>query len=151
MVKFSFAQVVKPKLARPSRIPVTACAWDFEGKRIVGGIGDGSIQVPIFFPFLMMLLPMLIVLDQLLVFVNFSNVLRVGCFEVLSHRNVKLFYYLLQLWTIKTGWGSRPDIYVEKAHSDDITGLKFSADGQILLSRSMDATLKASITVLWFQ
>ncbi|KAJ4774222.1 WD repeat-containing protein 70 [Rhynchospora pubera] len=83
-------QVVKPKLVRPSRIPVTACAWDFEGKRIVGGIGDGSIQ----------------------------------------------------LWTIKTGWGSRPDIYVEKAHSDDITGLKFSTDGQILLSRSMDATLK---------
>ncbi|KAJ3690051.1 hypothetical protein LUZ61_019215 [Rhynchospora tenuis] len=83
-------QVVKPKLVRPSRIPVTACAWDFEGKRIVGGIGDGSIQ----------------------------------------------------LWTIKTGWGSRPDIYLEKAHSDDITGLKFSTDGQILLSRSMDATLK---------
>lgn len=83
-------QVIKPKLVRPSRIPVTACAWDFEGKRIVGGIGDGSIQV----------------------------------------------------WTIKTGWGSRPDIYVEKAHSDDITGLKFSADGQVLLSRSMDATLK---------
>ncbi|KAJ3682416.1 hypothetical protein LUZ60_014989 [Juncus effusus] len=83
-------QVIKPKLPRPSRIPVTACAWDYEGKKIVGGIGDGSIQ----------------------------------------------------LWTIKTGWGSRPDIYIEKSHSDDITGLKFSTDGQILLSRSMDSTLK---------
>lgn len=38
-------QVIKPKLVRPLRIPVTACAWDHDGKRIVGGIGDGSIQV----------------------------------------------------------------------------------------------------------
>lgn len=38
-------QVIKPKLARPGRIPVTTCAWDREGKRIAGGIGDGSIQV----------------------------------------------------------------------------------------------------------
>lgn len=83
-------QVIKPKLSRPSRIPVTACAWDHEGKRIVGGIGDGSIQ----------------------------------------------------LWSIKPGWGSRPDIHVEKGHLDDITGLKFSTDGLILLSRSTDSTLK---------
>ncbi|CAN6288038.1 unnamed protein product [Urochloa humidicola] len=83
-------QVIKPKLVRPMRIPVTSCAWDHEGKRIVAGIGDGSIQ----------------------------------------------------LWTIKTGWGSRPDIHVEKTHREDITGVKFSTDGQILLSRSMDSTLK---------
>lgn len=38
-------QVIKPKLARPLRTPVTTCAWDHDGKRIVGGIGDGSIQV----------------------------------------------------------------------------------------------------------
>lgn len=38
-------QVIKPKLARPGRVPVTTCAWDREGKSIVGGIGDGSIQV----------------------------------------------------------------------------------------------------------
>ncbi|XP_066340855.1 uncharacterized protein [Miscanthus floridulus] len=83
-------QVIKPKLVRPMRIPVTSCAWDHEGKRIVGGIGDGSIQV----------------------------------------------------WTIKAGWGSRPDIHVEKTHTEDITGVKFSTDGQIILSRSMDSTLK---------
>ncbi|XP_047093035.1 WD repeat-containing protein 70-like [Lolium rigidum] len=83
-------QVIKPKLKRPMRIPVTSCAWDHEGKRIVAGVGDGSIQ----------------------------------------------------LWTIKTGWGSRPDIHVEKAHTEDITGVKISTDGQILLSRSMDSTLK---------
>uniref|UniRef100_J3N380 Uncharacterized protein n=1 Tax=Oryza brachyantha TaxID=4533 RepID=J3N380_ORYBR len=83
-------QVIKPKLARPMRIPVTTCAWDHEGKRIVGGIGDGSIQ----------------------------------------------------LWTVKTGWGSRPDIHVANTHTEDITGVKFSTDGQTLLSRSMDSTLK---------
>ncbi|KAJ7972575.1 Transducin/WD40 repeat-like superfamily protein [Quillaja saponaria] len=83
-------QVIKPKLARPGRVPVTTCAWDHEGKRIAGGIGDGSIQV----------------------------------------------------WSIKAGWGSRPDMHVEKSHSDDITGLKFSSDGRILLSRSFDGSLK---------
>ncbi|KAF8672701.1 hypothetical protein HU200_049397 [Digitaria exilis] len=83
-------QVIKPKLVRPMRIPVTSCAWDHQGKRIVAGIGDGSIQI----------------------------------------------------WTIKAGWGSRPDIHVEKTHTEDITGVKFSTDGQILLSRSMDSTLK---------
>ncbi|KAJ0113267.1 hypothetical protein Patl1_01681 [Pistacia atlantica] len=83
-------QVIKPKLSRPGRVPVTTCAWNREGKCIAGGVGDGSIQ----------------------------------------------------LWNLKPGWGSRPDIYVEKAHSDDITGLKFSSDGRILLSRSFDGSLK---------
>lgn len=83
-------QVIKPKLARPGRVPVTTCAWDREGKCIAGGIGDGSIQI----------------------------------------------------WNLKPGWGSRPDVHVEKAHSDDITGLKFSSDGRILLSRSFDGSLK---------
>ncbi|XP_031486084.1 uncharacterized protein LOC116254687 [Nymphaea colorata] len=83
-------QVIKPKLARPGRVPVTTCVWGREGKCITGGIGDGSIQI----------------------------------------------------WNLKPGWGSRPDMHVENAHDDDITGLKFSSDGQMLLSRSMDGTLK---------
>ncbi|XP_009612613.1 uncharacterized protein [Nicotiana tomentosiformis] len=83
-------QVIKPKLARPGRVPVMTCAWDREGKRIAGGVGDGSIQI----------------------------------------------------WNLKPGWGSRPDIYVANAHSDDITGVKFSSDGRILLSRSFDGSLK---------
>ncbi|KAK2417912.1 Transducin/WD40 repeat superfamily protein [Trifolium repens] len=83
-------QVIKPKLARPGRVPVTTCAWDHDGKCITGGIGDGSIQI----------------------------------------------------WSIKPGWGSRPDIYIEKCHEDDITSLKFSTDGRTLLSRSSDDTLK---------
>ncbi|XP_061343447.1 uncharacterized protein LOC133289498 [Gastrolobium bilobum] len=83
-------QVIKPKLARPGRVPVTTCAWDRDGKCIAGGIGDGSIQI----------------------------------------------------WSIKPGWGSRPDVHIEKGHEEDITGLKFSSDGRILLSRSFDGSLK---------
>ncbi|KAK7378529.1 hypothetical protein VNO80_03972 [Phaseolus coccineus] len=83
-------QVIKPKLARPGRVPVTTCAWDRDGKCIAGGIGDGSIQI----------------------------------------------------WNIKPGWGSRPDLHIEKGHEDDISGLKFSSDGRILLSRSFDGSLK---------
>nr|XP_043610651.1 WD repeat-containing protein 70 [Erigeron canadensis] len=83
-------QVIKPKLARPGRTPVTTCTWDREGKSIAGGIGDGSIQI----------------------------------------------------WSIKPGWGSRPDIYVANGHSDEISSLKFSSDGRILLSRSFDGSLK---------
>lgn len=56
-----------------------------------------------------------------------------------------LYYFILQIWNLKPGWGSRPDIHVEKGHSDDITGLKFSSDGQILLSRSFDESLKVLI------
>eukprot|EP00262_Sarcandra_glabra_P013453 TRINITY_DN3727_c0_g2_i1.p1 TRINITY_DN3727_c0_g2~~TRINITY_DN3727_c0_g2_i1.p1 ORF type:complete len:460 (-),score=81.66 TRINITY_DN3727_c0_g2_i1:94-1296(-) len=47
-----------------------------------------------------------------------------------------------QIWNLKPGWGSRPDIHIEKGHTEDITGLKFSSDGQTLLSRSFDGTLK---------
>lgn len=48
----------------------------------------------------------------------------------------------LQIWNLKPGWGSRPDILIENSHSDDITALKFSSDGKILLSRSFDGSLK---------
>ncbi|KAL8543875.1 hypothetical protein ACS0TY_004433 [Phlomoides rotata] len=83
-------QVIKPKLSRHGRVPVTTCTWDREGKQIAAGVGDGSIQI----------------------------------------------------WNIKAGWGSRPDVQVGDAHTDDITGLKFSSDGLILLSRSLDSSLK---------
>jgi WD40 repeat protein len=85
-------QVIKPKLARPGRVSVTACAWGLDGKCVAGGLANGSVQV----------------------------------------------------WNVKPGWGSRPDIFLEKAHEagDDVTGLCFSADGHTLLSRSTDSTLK---------
>eukprot|EP00252_Welwitschia_mirabilis_P016073 TRINITY_DN3555_c0_g1_i1.p1 TRINITY_DN3555_c0_g1~~TRINITY_DN3555_c0_g1_i1.p1 ORF type:complete len:649 (-),score=147.52 TRINITY_DN3555_c0_g1_i1:268-2214(-) len=48
----------------------------------------------------------------------------------------------IQVWNVKPGWGSRPDVYISKGHEDDITGIKFSVDGNMFLSRSTDATLK---------
>lgn len=48
----------------------------------------------------------------------------------------------LQIWNLKPGWGSRPDLHVANAHTDDITGVKFSSDGRILLSRSFDGSMK---------
>ncbi|XP_024370423.1 uncharacterized protein [Physcomitrium patens] len=38
-------QVVKPKLARPGRVSVTACAWGLNGNCVAGGLADGSIQI----------------------------------------------------------------------------------------------------------
>lgn len=35
-------------------------------------------------------------------------------------------------------------MHVQKAHDDEITGLKFSSDGHMLFSRSVDATLKVA-------
>lgn len=55
-----------------------------------------------------------------------------------------LFNSRSQIWNIKPGWGSRPDVHIEKGHSDDITGLKFSSDGRIFLSRSFDGSLKVN-------
>ncbi|KAI5060161.1 hypothetical protein GOP47_0024581 [Adiantum capillus-veneris] len=85
-------QVIKPKLPRPGRVAVTACAWGLDGKCMAGGLGNGSVQV----------------------------------------------------WNVKAGWGSRPDVYIEKAHADgdDVSGVKFASDGFTLISRSLDETLK---------
>ncbi|XP_050147456.1 uncharacterized protein LOC126622778 [Malus sylvestris] len=102
--------VIKSKLARPGRVPVTTCAWDRDGKRIAGGIGHGSIQV----------------LAGISYFNNHSS--------ELAHK--------WKYGTLSLDGGSRPDIHVQNSHSDDITGLKFSVDGRILLSRNLDGTLK---------
>lgn len=60
-----------------------------------------------------------------------------------------LFYCIsLQLWNTKAGWGSRPDTYIGNGHTDDITGLKFSSDGLILVSRSFDGSLKVQCLIL---
>ncbi|CAI5968688.1 unnamed protein product [Closterium sp. NIES-64] len=38
-------KVVKPKLARPGRVPVTAAEWGPDGRLVAAGLNDGSLQV----------------------------------------------------------------------------------------------------------
>ncbi|GJP56196.1 hypothetical protein CLOM_g15252 [Closterium sp. NIES-68] len=38
-------KVVKPKLARPGRVPVTAAEWGPDGRMVAAGLNDGSLQV----------------------------------------------------------------------------------------------------------
>lgn len=49
-----------------------------------------------------------------------------------------------QIWNVRGAWGSRPDLYVLKGHAngEEISGLCFAADGNMVLSRSTDGTLK---------
>ncbi|CAI5470296.1 unnamed protein product [Closterium sp. Yama58-4] len=37
-------KVVKPKLARPGRVPVTAAEWGPDGRLVAAGLNDGSLQ-----------------------------------------------------------------------------------------------------------
>jgi hypothetical protein len=122
-------QVIKPKLARPGRVAVTACAWGLNGKCVGGGLADGSIQV-----------------------CSCHRIMKIivwvwnRFFKCLSLYDVTLTQpsILIQVWNVKAGWGSRPDIFMEKAHEsgDDVTSICFSADGNTLLSRSTDSTAK---------
>ncbi|CAI7839805.1 unnamed protein product [Closterium sp. NIES-54] len=41
----SQTKVVKPKLARPGRVPVTAAEWGPDGRLVAAGLNDGSLQV----------------------------------------------------------------------------------------------------------
>lgn len=66
----------------------------------------------------------------------------VGSFHTHTPKHIYINFFFTQIWNLKPGWGSRPDLYIEKSHSDDITGLTFSGNGQTLLSRSFDGTLK---------
>ncbi len=37
--------VVKPQLAKPGRVAVTACAYSTDGRLIAGGLMEGTIQL----------------------------------------------------------------------------------------------------------
>ncbi|CAI5486032.1 unnamed protein product [Closterium sp. Naga37s-1] len=90
----SQTKVVKPKLARPGRVAVTAAEWGPDGRMVAAGLNDGSLQV----------------------------------------------------WNVRTGWGSLPDLLCADAHQrgDDITGLAFCSDASLLVSRSMDGSMKVT-------
>ena len=108
--------VIKPLIQKPVRTPVTTCRYNSDGRLIGAGLVDGSIQV-------------------WSVTGKFGTSAAVGQVAPPSAQMVE-----------KQGWSyvSRPNQVVRNGHveGEEITSLAFSKDGNTLVSRGMDATLK---------
>ena len=109
--------VIKPQLARPGRVQVTACAYSPDGRFIAGGITDGTVQL---FP-------------------------ASGSASYKS-ASVGLVLPPSQQCKLDNHWSyaSRPKTVVKAAHppGESITSLAFAKDGNTLLSRCADGTLR---------
>ena len=110
------AAVVKPKLARPGRVGVGACAWALGGAVFAGGVSDGSVQL----------------FDS-----RAGESAAVGLVPAPRQQMVRK-----QTWKSI----SRPRLVLGGAHAagEEVTGLAFHPQGadHLLLSRSSDGTLK---------
>eukprot|EP00192_Tetraselmis_astigmatica_P008785 CAMPEP_0117652634 /NCGR_PEP_ID=MMETSP0804-20121206/2736_1 /TAXON_ID=1074897 /ORGANISM="Tetraselmis astigmatica, Strain CCMP880" /LENGTH=689 /DNA_ID=CAMNT_0005458703 /DNA_START=115 /DNA_END=2184 /DNA_ORIENTATION=- len=108
--------VIKPQLAKPGRVGVTACAFSTDGSMIAGGLRDGTIQI-------------------WSVKGKFGTSAGVGLVPVPKQQLIAK-----QTWN----YVSRPNQVLHKAHTPgtDVTSLAFSRDGHTLLTRSGDETLK---------
>ena len=110
------ATVVKPKLARPGRVGVGACAWALGGAVFAGGVSDGSVQL----------------FDS-----RAGESAAVGLVPVPHQQMVRK-----QTWKSI----SRPRAVLGGAHAagEEITGVAFHPQGadHLLLSRGSDGTLK---------
>eukprot|EP00195_Chlamydomonas_chlamydogama_P015841 CAMPEP_0202913062 /NCGR_PEP_ID=MMETSP1392-20130828/59433_1 /ASSEMBLY_ACC=CAM_ASM_000868 /TAXON_ID=225041 /ORGANISM="Chlamydomonas chlamydogama, Strain SAG 11-48b" /LENGTH=510 /DNA_ID=CAMNT_0049604183 /DNA_START=1 /DNA_END=1533 /DNA_ORIENTATION=+ len=108
--------VIKPTLSKPVRTSVTTCRYNHDGRLIGAGLMDGTIQI-------------------WSVSGKFGTSAAVG--QVLPPK---------QQMVEKQAWSyvSRPSQLIKNGHEpgSDITGLAFSKDGNTLLSRGMDSTLK---------
>jgi hypothetical protein len=108
--------VIKPSVQKPVRTSTTACRYNSDGKLIGAGLVDGSIQI-------------------WSVSGKFGTSAAVGQVAPPSAQMVE-----------KQGWSyvSRPNQIVRNGHreGEEITSLAFSRDGNTLISRGMDATLK---------
>jgi WD40 repeat protein len=109
--------VVKPQLARPGRVRVTACAFSPDGAMIAGGVTDGSVQI---FP-------------------------ASGSASYRS-ASVGLVLPPSQQCHLDNSWSfaSRAKTSFRNAHpaGETITSVAFSRDGRTILSRCGDGTLR---------
>ncbi|CAD7699667.1 unnamed protein product [Ostreobium quekettii] len=108
--------VVKPTLRKPGRVAVTSCTFSHDGGLIAGGLRDGSIQL-------------------WSASGKFGVSAAVGMVQPPKAQMIQK-----QTWTVV----SRAASIMRDAHAAeaDITSLCFGHDGQTLLSRAMDHTLK---------
>ena len=109
--------VIKPQLARPGRVQVTACCYSPDGGMIAGGVTDGTIQL----------------------YPSTGNA---------SYRSASVGLVLppTAQCHVDNNWtyASRPKSVVKAAHppGESITSLAFTRDGNTLLSRCADGTLR---------
>ena len=109
--------VVKPQLARPGRVQVTSCAYNHDGSMIAGGVTDGTVQL---FP---------------------SS-------GGSSYRNARVGLVLppSAQCHLDNHWSfaSRPKTTFKSAHApgESITSVALARDGNMVLSRCADGTLK---------
>lgn len=113
---FQQKTVIKPTLLKPGRIAVTTCGWSPDGKLIAGGLIDGTIQL----------------WD---VRGKFGHSAAVGAVLPPKAQGTTQ-----QNWT----YVSKSGQIARKCHDpqSDITCVRFSSAGNLLLSRSTDETLK---------
>jgi len=109
--------VIKPTLAKPGRVSVTAATYGTDGRLIAAGLNDGAIQL----------------WD---VRGKFGQSAAIGVVP-----QPKAQGFTKQAWSYVSRGSSH---LVRNAHEagSEITCLKFSLDGHTLLSRSTDETLK---------
>ena len=113
--------VIKPTLVRPGRVAVTACCWAPSGVMLGGGLLDGAVQL----------------WDVRGKFGQSAAIGAVGAPKAQA-------FVTKQNWSFVSQSGAKH--VVRGAHSggigSEITCLRFSVDGNTLLSRGADETLK---------
>eukprot|EP00227_Mantoniella_beaufortii_P014791 CAMPEP_0197584682 /NCGR_PEP_ID=MMETSP1326-20131121/7216_1 /TAXON_ID=1155430 /ORGANISM="Genus nov. species nov., Strain RCC2288" /LENGTH=710 /DNA_ID=CAMNT_0043149089 /DNA_START=43 /DNA_END=2175 /DNA_ORIENTATION=+ len=109
--------VIKPLLAKPGRVQVTSCCYSPDGGMVAGGVTDGSIQL---FP------------------ASGPGSYRSASVGLVLPPSAQC--HSDNHWN----YASRPQQTIKGAHppGDSVTSVAFARDGNILLSRCADGTLK---------
>ena len=110
------ASVLKPALVKPGRVQVTACCYSPDGSVIAGAVSDGSIQI----------------------FPTGSRGFRSASVGLVMPPSAQCHFD--NHWS----FSSRPKTTVKKSHppGETVTKVAFSRDGNTLLSRCQDGTLR---------
>ena len=110
------ASVLKPALVKPGRVQVTACCYSPDGSVIAGAVSDGSIQI----------------------FPTGSRGFRSASVGLVMPPSAQCHFD--NHWS----YSSRPKTTVKKSHppGETVTSVAFSRDGNTLLSRCQDGTLR---------